>query len=1046
MKRWLSGILTVMLIVTFWYSPVFAENSELQYTADTYGQEADELGVILKRQDGTEITIEKGQTINLYEEVTIQAVVNDDTEEMSGYQYQFSLWDQQQNTYVVCQGFSGENQYKWSTDEEGMYLFLVECRNESGNIQQREFEIDVPESTETIDDEAVAYSGIESQGSMSGQSDIAEPFSEGNSIRRADLVINNFSVGDSSIIYRGESVNLSVNVSGGQAPYKYCFYVVRGNSKIMLQDFSEKNTYQWTPYTPAEYKVYAVVQDSSGNEVTEAVSRTVSEPYVDITVFKVGDGSGSSPAWKTFTLSTEVEAHGATGELEFRYYVVRAESIVVLRDYSTSNTCTWRPYTAAEYRVYVNVKDANGVIYTESLDYKVEEAAALSIQDFTVLPESQIVRNNTVSITAQAEGGTGEYEYCFYLVRNSSKIVLKDFTSDNSVLWTPYTAADYKVHVEVRDSAGNQVKDEKEFVVRMSNLTIDEMSVTPGDGAAAGSTVTIEALASEGEGRYEYCFYVIRDGSKILLQDFSSKNVCNWNPVTPANYDVIVEVRDETGETVTRSTEYVIFPNEVKITRFNIDSSGDICQGNNIVLTVEASGGSLPYEYQFYVMRNGEKIMLKDFSEESQYTWVPYTPAEYEIYAVVRDKSGREVVAKKIAIVQPAEIKINSFTVGNGSYSQANQKVHISTEVEQNPYLGELQYKYYVIRNGSVIILKDFSSESSVDWTPYTPADYDVVVEVKSSSGQIATAYHDFTVITQTVFVDSFSKSCGDNVFSNTAVTLKASGHSESGEVEYSFYVIRNNEKILLQDFSEKNEYVWTPYTPASYDVYVEVRNEEGISAVSSLTLNVIEKHQLLGIDVSSWQGDIDWTKVKNDGIDFAMIRAVSGTMSSLKVDDQFYSNIQGAAENGIMVGVYRYGYAVTEEEAVREAEMVVDALKKSGVNPDFPVAYDVEDASTQGQLSKEQLTKVIKAFQSVIEDNGYKFMIYANKSWLETKIDMEEFATEDVWIARYRDYTPDLGHGYTGPGNVTIWQYSDRGQVSGIAGNVDMNIGYHLY
>src|SRR5699024_5503298 len=132
----------------------------------------------------------------------------------------------------------------------------------------------------------------------------------------------------------------------------------------------------------------------------------------------------------------------------------------------------------------------------------------------------------------------------------------------------------------------------------------------------------------------------------------------------------------------------------------------------------------------------GEKIMLKDFSEESQYTWVPYTPAEYEIYAVVRDKSGREVVAKKIAIVQPAEIKINSFTVGNGSYSQANQKVHISTEVEQNPYLGELQYKYYVIRNGSVIILKDFSSESSVDWTPYTPADYDVVVEVKSSSGQ----------------------------------------------------------------------------------------------------------------------------------------------------------------------------------------------------------------------------------------------------------------------------------------------------------------------
>lgn len=72
--------------------------------------------------------------------------------------------------------------------------------------------------------------------------------------------------------------------------------------------------------------------------------------------------------------------------------------------------------------------------------------------------------------------------------------------------------------------------------------------------------------------------------------------------------------------------------------------------------------------------------------------------------------------------------------------------------------------------------------------------------------------------------------------------------------------------------------------------------------------------------------------------------------------------------------------------------------------------------------------------------------MIYASKSWLEDKIDMNSFAAEDVWIARYRDNTPDLGHGYTGKGNITIWQYSDKGKVSGIGGNVDMNIGYIKY
>lgn len=72
--------------------------------------------------------------------------------------------------------------------------------------------------------------------------------------------------------------------------------------------------------------------------------------------------------------------------------------------------------------------------------------------------------------------------------------------------------------------------------------------------------------------------------------------------------------------------------------------------------------------------------------------------------------------------------------------------------------------------------------------------------------------------------------------------------------------------------------------------------------------------------------------------------------------------------------------------------------------------------------------------------------MIYANKNWLETKIDMDAFADEDIWIARYRDNTPNLGHGYTGKGTVTIWQYTSSGKVNGISGDVDRNIGYKEY
>ena len=200
------------------------------------------------------------------------------------------------------------------------------------------------------------------------------------------------------------------------------------------------------------------------------------------------------------------------------------------------------------------------------------------------------------------------------------------------------------------------------------------------------------------------------------------------------------------------------------------------------------------------------------------------------------------------------------------------------------------------------------------------------------------------------------------------------------------------------------------------------------------------------GIDVSEWQGNIDWKQVKNSGVEFAMLRVLSGTMSGLTVDPTFNKNIKNATANGISVGVYRYGYAKTVAEARREANMVVNALKASGYGISYPVAYDVEDEATQGKLSKAELTAIIKTFKSIIEANGYKFMIYANKNWLENKIDMSQFSQDDVWIAQYRDYTPNLGYQYNGPGNVTIWQYSSRGKVPGISGDVDMNVGYKRY
>lgn len=192
------------------------------------------------------------------------------------------------------------------------------------------------------------------------------------------------------------------------------------------------------------------------------------------------------------------------------------------------------------------------------------------------------------------------------------------------------------------------------------------------------------------------------------------------------------------------------------------------------------------------------------------------------------------------------------------------------------------------------------------------------------------------------------------------------------------------------------------------------------------------------GVDVSAYNGNVIWSSVKNSGNEFAMLRI---TTRNNRVDATFEQNYNQAIANGVRVGVYKYGYATTVAQAKAEAQSVIRTL--NGRKLSFPVAYDVEDA-TQQVLGKEKLTQIIDAFQKEIENAGYKFMIYSNTNWLNNYIDMNHYADEDVWVARYRSF--GLGHGYTGKGNVTIWQFTSKGSVPGISGYVDRNVAYKLY
>lgn len=203
-----------------------------------------------------------------------------------------------------------------------------------------------------------------------------------------------------------------------------------------------------------------------------------------------------------------------------------------------------------------------------------------------------------------------------------------------------------------------------------------------------------------------------------------------------------------------------------------------------------------------------------------------------------------------------------------------------------------------------------------------------------------------------------------------------------------------------------------------------------------------VSGNSALGIDVSKWQKEIDWDKVKNAGVDFAIIRCgYRGSVTGCLVEDPYFlQNIRGATAAGIKVGVYFFTQAVNEVEAVEEASTVVSLIRD--FNLDYPVYIDTEGAGGNGRadgLDVETRTAVCEAFCSTIENAGYEAGVYASRNWYYHKLNTASLEKYVIWLAEYRSVP--LYQGY-----YQMWQYTSKGSIDGIKGNVDMNISYLGY
>lgn len=251
---------------------------------------------------------------------------------------------------------------------------------------------------------------------------------------------------------------------------------------------------------------------------------------------------------------------------------------------------------------------------------------------------------------------------------------------------------------------------------------------------------------------------------------------------------------------------------------------------------------------------------------------------------------------------------------------------------------------------------------------------------------------------------------------------------SKDGEHTCIKYEDGTEEWVLINPYLPKNHY---DYTGLVCQSGVMKYYEDG------------KKLSFFGTDISKYQDYVDFVKLKKAGIEFVMIRVGARGYSTgqLVLDDYFYENMKRASDAGLEIGLYFFSQAVTEEEAVEEANMVLEAIQDYEVH--YPIAYDMEyiknDEARIDGLTKTEKTQIAKKFLDTVKEAGYIPMLYGSKEWLIKQVDLSKLTAYDIWLSQQEDI-PDY------PYPFTMWQYKSTAVIDGIAGYADLNISFIDY
>ena len=463
-------------------------------------------------------------------------------------------------------------------------------------------------------------------------------------------------------------------------------------------------------------------------------------------------------------------------------------------------------------------------------------------------------------------------------------------------------------------------------------------------------------------------------------------------------------------------------------------------EDTTIKLSANIGGTTTGLKYKFVWMKEKWKSwgVIRDFDSSNNVDWKPTGIGNYTLCLDVKDQQGREATKQIDVLVH------NGIKVDKKSPQVEDTTINLSTGVEGTTT--DLEYKFVWMKENwkSWGVIKDFDSSNNVDWKPTGPGNYTLYLDIKDQKGRTITKTIGYKINIgwshNGIKVNKQSPQVED-----TTIKLSADVGGTTTGLKYKFVWMKADWSSwgIIKDFNEVSSVNWIPSEAGSYRICLDIKDQNGKTETRSLNFRIDPSKGIQGIDVSEWQGNINWQSVKNSGVKFAMLRSGWSTgvdnPQTHEIDQRFNENVKKAKEVNMPIGVYHYSYARSVDEARQEAEHCLSII--SGYAYEYPIVFDIEDKKIleATQENKRIMTDIVKAFCNRIEQAGYYAAFYANPNWLDNYLYSNELLGRyDLWLAQWNIESPSKPCG--------IWQYSSEGYVPGIDGKVDLDYAYIDY